>query len=43
VSRSNRERGSASIWVIACCALLLAITRGAVGHKIDRDSHGNGR
>jgi len=26
VSRSNRERGSASIWVIACCALLLAIT-----------------
>ena len=26
MSRSNRERGSASIWVVACCALLLAIT-----------------
>lgn len=25
MSRSDRERGSASIWVVACCALLLAV------------------
>jgi len=25
VNRSSRERGSASIWVVACCALLLAV------------------
>jgi len=25
VNRVGRERGSASIWVVACCALLLAV------------------